>query len=128
MYNNSSMALPEPQTSSGKEKETLISEQEIVPIVERREGEVKPEVKDYLTKVETAAEIDLPQPVTDDQGQIVVDDVQPKKVVIKLPLTEVEMKTKLHHKIVDSVRWLAEWCLRLVKITHGRFVYRGAEK
>ena len=110
------MALPEP-------KETLISEREKIPIVERKEGEIKPEVKDYITKVETAAEIKLPQPVTDDQGQVIVDDVSPKKVVIKLPLTETEMKRGLHYKIVDSLRWLAEWCLRLVKIAHGKFVF-----
>jgi len=115
------MALPEP-------KETLISEREKIPIVERKEGKIKPEVKDYITKVETAAEIDLPQPITDDQGQVVADDITPRKVVIKLPLTEVEMKRGLHYKIADSFRWLAEWCLRLVKIAQGRFIYRGAEK
>ena len=115
------MALPEP-------KETLVSEREKIPIVERKEGEIKPEVKDYITKVETAAEIDLPQPITDDQGQVVADDITPKKVVIKLPLTETEMKRGLHYKIVDSLRWLAEWCQRLVKIAHGKFIYRGAQR
>lgn len=115
------MALPEP-------KETLVSEREKIPIVERKEGEIKPEVKDYITKVETATEISLPQPVTDDTGQVIVDDVTPKKVKITLPLTEEEMHRGLHYKIVDSIRWLAEWCLRLVKIAHGKFIYRGAVK
>jgi len=46
--------------------------------------------------------------------------------VITLPLTEAEMKRGLHYKIVDSLRWLAEWCQRLVKIAHGKFIYRGA--
>ena len=121
------MALPEPQTASGERKETMISEREKVPIVERKEGEIKPEVKDYLTKVETAAEIDLPQPITDDQGQVVADDVSPKKVKIELPLTEAGMASGLHYKITTSFRWLAEWCQRLVKITHGKFVYRKAK-
>jgi hypothetical protein len=120
------MALPEPQSLSGERKEVLISEREKVPLVERKEGEIKPEVKDYLTKVETAAEIKLPQPVTDDQGQVVVDDVAPQKVEIKLPLTGLEMKQGLQYKLTDSFRWLAEWCLRLVKVAHGKFVYRGA--
>ena len=114
------MALPEP-------KESLISEREKIPIIERKEGEVAPEVKDYVTKIETAAEISLPQPVIDDTGQIIVDDAQPKKVKITLPLTEEEIRRGLHYKIVDSFRWLAEWCLRLVKIVHGKFVYRGAK-
>ncbi len=120
------MALPEPQTASGEEKERLISEREKIPIVERK-AEIKPEVRDYLTKVETAAEIDLPQPITDDQGQVVADDVSPRKVTIELPLTEAGMVNGLHHKITASFRWLAEWCQRLVKITHGKFVYRGAK-
>lgn len=115
------MALPEP-------KETLVSEREKVPIVERKEGEIKPEIKDYVTKVETAAEISLPQPVTDDQGQIIVDNTQPKKVKITLPLTEEEMRRGLYHKIVDSIRWLAEWCQRLIKIAHGKFIYQGAKR
>lgn len=114
------MALPEP-------KETLVSEQEKIPIVERKEGEVAPEIKDYITKVETSEEISLPQPITDDQGQVVLDNVTPKKVVVKLPLTEEEMRRSLHYKVYDSIRWLAEWCLRLLKIVHGKFIYRGAQ-
>ena len=120
------MALPEPQTLSGKDKERLISEREKVPLVERKEGEVAPEVKDYLTKVETAAEIKMPQ-ITDDQGQVVADDVTPQKVTIELPLTEEKIHRGLKLKVVNSFRWLAEWCKRLIKITHGKFVYRGAK-
>lgn len=117
------MALPEPET-----KETPISEREKIPIVERKEGEIAPEVKDYITKVETAAEIKLPTPVTDDQGQVVADDVVPKKVKIELPLSEARIRRGLGYKVADSFRWLAEWCRRLVRITQGRFVYRKAER
>jgi hypothetical protein len=73
------MALPEPQTASKERKESLVSKREKIPLVERKEGEIAPEVKDYITKVETAAEIKLPQPITDDNGQIVVDDIAPKR-------------------------------------------------
>ena len=51
----------------------------------------------------------------------------PKKVVIELPLTEAGMVGGLHHKITDSVRWLAEWCRRLAKTAHGKFVYRSVK-
>jgi hypothetical protein len=121
------MALPEPQTASKERKESLVSKREKIPLVERKEGEIAPEVKDYITKVETAAEIKLPQPITDDNGQIVVDDIAPKKVVIKLPLTEEKMKQGLHHKVTDSFLWLTIWCSRLLKIAHKKFVYRGAK-
>jgi hypothetical protein len=122
------MALPEPLTTSSKEKESLISEREKVPLVERKEGEIAPEIKDYVTKIETAGEIKLPTPITDDQGQIVADDVTPQKVVIKLPLSKTGIKSGLSHKLIDSFRWLATWCQRLLKITHGKFLYRGGER
>ncbi len=115
------MALPEPER-----EEAPVSEREKVPLVERKEGEVAPEAKDYITKVETAAEIKLPTPVTDDQGQVVADDVVPGKVKIELPLSETRIKRGLGHKVVDSFRWLAEWCRRLVKISQGKFIYRKA--
>ncbi len=119
------MILPEPQSASKERKETF-SEKEKIPIVERKEGEIPPEVRDYLTKVETATEISLPQPITDEQGEVIVDDAAPKKVVIKLPLTKEKMRRGAHHKVADSLRWLTEWCLRLVKIAHRKFVYQGA--
>ncbi|MCJ7792412.1 MAG: hypothetical protein MUP45_00310 [Candidatus Marinimicrobia bacterium] len=122
------MALPEPLTTSGERKESLISEREKIPLVERKEGEIAPEIRDYVTKVETAAEIKLPTPVTDDQGEIVADDVTPKKVVIELPLSATGIKSGLGHKVLDSFRWLAEWCQRLLKITQGKFFYRGADR
>lgn len=120
------MALPEPQTTSGERKETLISEREKFPVVERP---VTPEIPPEIEHVEavSGAEISLPQPVTDDQGQVILDNVAPRKVVIKLPLTEEEMRRGLHYKIVDSFRWLAEWCLRLVKIVQGKFIYQGTK-
>jgi hypothetical protein len=122
------MALPEPLSTSDERKEKLISERENVPLVERKEGEVAPEIRDYVTKVETAGEIKLPTPITDDQGQIVADDVTPQKIVIKLPLSEAGIRSGLSHKMIDSFRWLATWCQRLLKITQGKFLYRGAEK
>jgi hypothetical protein len=130
------MALPDLKTPSkppeppvgfsptGGGKEALTVEEEKVPIVERKEGEIPPEIKDYVTKVETAAEVTLPQPVTDDSGQIIVDTTAPQSVTVTLPLTEEETKRGLQHKMVDSLRWLAEWCRRLLKLTGSRFVYR----
>ena len=90
--------------------------------------ETGPEVKDYLTKLETGEEIQLPQPVTDDSGQPILTSPASQQVTITLPLTDDEMKIALHKKIIDSIRWLAEWCLRLIKITRGRISYRLEKK
>lgn len=77
-----------------------------------KEQELK--VEHILQKVErdhtTAA------PVTDDSGQTVLTPSQPQQqTIITLPLTEEEIKHGLHHRIIDSIRWLAEWCMRMGK-------------
>jgi len=103
-------------------KETVLSEQEKVPIVERpTTPEISPEVEYIRTTM--GAEITLPQPITDDTGQIIVGAAAPQKVEIKLPLSEEQILQGLGYKIIDSFRWLAEWCKRLIKIMGGKFSY-----
>lgn len=104
-------------------KETLISEGEKIPVVERP---ITPEVPLEVKGAEAVAgaEISLPQPITDDTGQVVMDNVAPQQATIILPLTEEEMRRALHLKIIYSLRWLAEWTKRLLKIAGGKFAYR----
>jgi hypothetical protein len=104
-------------------KETNVWEQEKVPIVERP---TTPEVSPEIGKVQPVVgeEISLPQPITDDTGQVIVDTPTPQQVVVSLPLTEEEMSQALHLKIIYSLRWLAEWMRRLLKIVGGKFIYR----
>lgn len=123
---------------SGERKEAVVPPkekvfEEKVPIVEAGPPkEVGPEVKDWMERLETGEEIQLPKPITDDAtGQIIVDTPGPRQVEIKLPLTEADIQRGLHYEIVESVRWLAEWCKRLLKKIGGRFTYRvgvGSEK
>lgn len=104
------MALPSPE----KEK---------IPIVERP---TTPEIPPEVEKVEaiSGAEISLPQSVTDDQGQVIVDTPAPQQITVTLPLTEEEIRKGLGLKVVDSLLWLAEWSKRLLKIVGGKFVYK----
>lgn len=130
------MALPDQTTQnnpkmpsgfapSGERKETVVTQPEKVPIVETgAPKEVAPELKDWLTKVETGEEIQLPSPITDDQGQVIVSPPTPQQVAVDLPLTEEEMTKALHLKIIYSLRWLAEWMKRLLKIIGGKFIYK----
>lgn len=122
---------PDTFVPSGERKEAAIPLKEKVfkekvPIVEVGvPKEVGPEVKDWMEKLETGEEIQLPQPVTDDAtGQVIVDTPAPQKVEIKLPLTEAEIQRGLHQEIVDSIRWLAESCKRLLEKIGRKFVYR----
>lgn len=90
---------------------------------EKKEFEPPAEVKEWVEEVKTAEEITLPKPVEDEYGQILVKAVRPIKLKVDLPLTKPKIKKALKKKIVNSVRWLAEWCLRLVKMFPKRVSY-----
>lgn len=110
------MALPS--------KETIISEYEKIPVVERSTKiELTPEIK-KVEPVIGGEEITLPQAVTDDTGAVILDNIAPQQVTIKLPLTDDQMNQALHLKVIYSLRWLAEWTKRALKILGGKFIYR----
>ena len=107
----------------GKERE---GKQEVTPITEyTRQVDLEPEVEGWLEKVEKE-DSQLQQPVTDDKGQVVLDDSQKQQSGFKaiLPLTKDEVNKGLQHKVIDSVRWLAEWCIRMIKIFGNKVAYR----
>jgi len=82
-------------------------------------------VEGWLEKLEKE-EAQLQQPVVDDKGQVVLDDAQKKKKGFKvvLPLSKDEVEKGLHHKVIDSLRWLAEWCIRMIKMFGNKVAYR----
>lgn len=108
----------------GKERE---GKQEVTPITEyTRQVDLEPEVEGWLEKVEKE-DSQLQQPVTDDKtGQVILDDSQQQQPGFKvvLPMTQDEVNKGLHHKVLDSVRWLAEWCIRMVKMFGNKVAYR----
>jgi hypothetical protein len=110
-------------TAGGKERMAG----ESTPITEyTRNVDLEPEVEGWLEKLERE-DSQLPQPVIDDAtGQVVLDDVtaQTSQFKVVLPLTKEEVQKGLHHKVMDSVRWLAEWCLRMVKMFGNKVAYR----
>lgn len=118
-------------TKGGVEREpsfTKASEgklpEEMTEILTEPEVEKKPELEGYLEKVEKAGETQ--QVIVDDYTQaILLKPTQNQNVKVKLPLTEDQIQQGLHHKVWESVRWLAEWCLRQVKILKDRVVYKS---
>ena len=108
----------------GKERE---GKQEVTPITEyTRQVDLEPEVEGWLEKVEKE-DSQLQQPVTDPSsaGQVLLDNAQQQsgfKAI--LPLTKDEVDKGLQHKVLDSVRWLAEWCIRMIKMFGNRVAYR----
>lgn len=97
-------------------------EEKKVPIEVREEPELQETEKSLLQKVEEEAY--LQKPITDDGGQPLVSPPAPQQPIITLPMTQSTYNTGMKSKVSDSVRWLAEWCWRLVKILGTQAVFR----
>jgi len=119
------MKKSDSQSPSYKEKKEILSriEKEKFPIVERK-AEIGSEVKDWLTELETGEEIQLPTPVTDDSGQILVKPAAPQKPKIILPLDEATYQAGFKKTVYDSLRWLVEWAKRVILMFPERTVFR----
>lgn len=97
--------------------------EEVVEIPTQVEVEKKVElqgVAEAVKKEETIA----PQVVDDYTGEVLLKSVNPTNSKVVLPLTEEQTKEGLHHAIVESIRWLAVWCIRQAKALQGRVMYK----
>ena len=103
----------------------LFSEGDKIPIIQT---EVEPELdkeEPLIRKLEK--EIYLAKPVTDDYGQPLVSNPAPANPKITLPITQGQFAFGLTQRVTDSIRWLAEWCLRLMKILGPKTTFRQTE-
>src|SRR5688572_12270863 len=80
--------------------------------------------KDVASVVQPVVTPQMTQPLTDTQGQTILQAAKQEEPEINLPLSEAEVREGLHHKVVDSFRWLAEFCVMLIKKYPGRVFYR----
>jgi hypothetical protein len=90
---------------------------------EKKEFETPTEVKEWVEKVEGAEEVTLPGPIKDEYGQILLETASPPLPKIVLPLTQTKTQQALHVKITQSIRWLALWCIRMLKMFPNRTTY-----
>jgi hypothetical protein len=109
----------------GKERVEVRGRQEVTPMTEyTRKVDLEPEVEGWLEKIEKE-EAAVPPVVDDTSGQMVLDDSQSQRdFKVVLPLTKSEVEKGLHHKILDSVRWLAEWCIKMIKMFGSKVAYK----
>lgn len=116
-----------PVHGGNKEAEvvTPVDMQAMEAVEVKEPDQIPAEVSGWVERLERGENIHLSQPVTH-QGQILVAPTQPQSVKIILPLTKDAVEKGLHVKIVDSLRWLAEWCVRIIKKFPGKVVYRRA--
>ncbi len=90
------------------------------------EAKIK-QIESWLEKLEkTIPQTALPKNPTstndnnnDDQNPYTLPKPQP----IILPLTKKDIETGLHQPITSSLRWLAEWSIRMIKMYHNRVMY-----
>lgn len=103
----------------GKEKEGIKTEEKALEEIRKSlEIEIDKEVKEAGVK-EIKGTVELPQKVIRETGiKEVGEEVPlPVKPTIKLPLDGVQIKKAIkQNKIIDSILWLAHWCLRQIKI------------
>lgn len=97
------------------------------------------EVEGYIDKIERQVEITADQgqkqntpsqpavtknPTINDMGSMVAQQAHSSgKLNIVLPIDETEVKKGLHHQVIDGARWLAEWCIFMIKKYPGRVFY-----
>lgn len=98
------------------EKEILnqLFDGEKYPVTQEGEPEIDQEKTPLIQKVEQ--EIYLSKPITDDSGQPMVTSQVAPAPTITLPVTKTKYLYGLKQKVTDSIRWLAEWCGRILKI------------
>lgn len=104
------MALPEKEYPQQEEREH---------VEEAERFQIPPEMAEWLKEIEVEPQIppDLQSQgvVPSGAGVPVFDDT-----ASPVPLTQTQIKTALHQKAQHAVRWLAEWCIRQLKVLHER--------
>lgn len=87
--------------------------------------EMDGELEGYIERVEKAGELHQQQAPMDDQGQPLVQHSDPVALpndAVVLPLTQEEFESGMQENLFTSARWLAEWCLLMIK-KYGRRVF-----
>lgn len=103
----------------------LFSEQEKFPVRVESEPEINLEVKSLVQKIEE--DVVLRKPVMDNYGQPIVSAAAPQNPKIVLPISRNSYTLGLTKKISESIRWLAEWCFRLIKVFGERASFKEVE-
>lgn len=94
------------------------------------------EIQGYIDKVEHQVEAQQPQINRPQPSQSVTTQVQTTSIPhiaslapaitkpkIVLPLEQKDVEIGLKRGVIDGVRWLAEWCVMMIKKYPGRVFY-----
>jgi len=97
-------------------------ENETFSVKVEEEPELSPELEPAIKKVER--EIYLSKPITDDNNQPLISSPASQNPTIVLPVSQNQYSQGLTQKVSESIRWLAEWCLRIIKIFGTKAEFR----
>lgn len=119
-YQGLKRSSPQPHMEEGsgslqKERELLQTHDNKLIEEIGRELELEKEVKEAGVE-QIGEEIVLPEPVKQQGVEIAGPSIPITPPAPQLPLDEQKIQKALHTKVTEAIRWLAEWCLRQLKI------------
>lgn len=125
----SPVSLPHKEAAPLYQPETSPVIPETTKLVEVNETEPLPEeVEGWLQKLDQEGDINLDKPLTHDGNLLLTNtEAQVVKEKIVLPMTQSAAQQGLTKKVTESARWLAEWCVRLIKVMHDKVKYAPEE-
>lgn len=90
----------------------------VVEIPESVEVEKHKELEGYVEKIEKDPER-AKAAVADYVRQVGMGAGGPANSKTTIPLSDDQIKLGLHHKVWEAIRWLAEWCVRQIKVINS---------
>lgn len=105
--------------------DTIIQEVPGAQVIEtEKTAEIPPEVESWMEKVDHHDIAAPKEVVVADQTSAQPTGHYAAEPVIILPISHQKVQTGMKKSVTESIRWLAEWCLRVIKKFHGMVVYR----
>jgi hypothetical protein len=114
--------MPAAQEQEFNLVKSLLARFERHPVVDVTEPlQIPPELQSYVQKVETLTPTQQPQTVITSYTPPPVPRPLP---TVSLPITLSQYIQAKKANISDSIRWLAAWCLRILKMYGSRASFR----
>lgn len=126
---SSLIGSPSKEVAPISQPEQPIVVPETAKLIEIKESEPLPEeVEGWLQKLDQEGDISFDKTITHD-GDVLLSDIEAQiiKQKVILPMTQSGVQQGLTRKVTDSARWLAEWCLRLIKVMKDKVKYAPEE-
>ncbi len=99
-----------------------VAQTEVDSYIERVEKQVE-STQNQQSQNNTVMPVAPKKPVADMGRTVAAQFAVSNNPNIVLPLDQAEVETGLHRKVGEGVKWLAEWCVMMIKKYPGRVFY-----